>query len=722
MKQILRSLFLLLLAVVWGGEVLAATGDKFTLVTSESDLKAGDVIIIANISAKKALGTKQNANNRSAEDITITGTTATTTANVQEITLEGESGAWYFNVGTGYLYAAGTKSNQNYMKTQSTKDNNSKAVLTFSSNTVSIVFQATSTNTNSWLRYNNGNTLFSCYGANKQQAVSIYKKTSNLTATTLTFPNAEINVEEGSEASFASQTATLKAGDETLTGKTISYKATGDAIFASFDETTGAAALKTGSFGTATITATYAGDDTYATSSASYKVNYTEKPKTATTLAFVDAPTGVKNIGDEFQLHTSLTAGSATVDADVTFDSSDKTVATIDADGNVKALAKGTTTITATFAGNDTYASSEASFLLTVADPNETEENFDFSDCTKYGYEKPESNNKRTPVEEGQTIISGNVAITVATNGGTKTGFGTNYLGVYTGNKLTLEVKKGYLLKSIAITQSDNNKSLYINNIQGKTWTGEAQYVTLSVNGKGAQINGIKVVYTKLPTLTLSESDTDVAATLTENKGKTVNVKLQRTLKANVWNTICLPFDVTADDVKNVLKAEGNVRAYDSEDAATSSITFKGVESMTAGTPYLIKPTEGMSELTFESVTISTDEPGLDGSSYGIIGTFAPYDMKTNGTELFLGSDGKFYVPGEGKNTMNGFRAYFLVPSGTSAANVNINFGDATGISGVAADAVKTAKVYNLSGQYVGTSLEALPKGIYVVNGKKVLK
>lgn len=97
--------------------------------------------------------------------------------------------------------------------------------------------------------------------------------------------------------------------------------------------------------------------------------------------------------------------------------------------------------------------------------------------------------------------------------------------------------------------------------------------------------------------------------------------------------------------------------------------------------------------------------------------------MNTDGTELFLKTDGKFYIPAKGKETMKGFRAYFFNINGsTAAAALNLSFGDATGINGVAADAEKNVKVYNVNGQYVGTSLEALPKGLYIVGGKKVLK
>ena len=96
--------------------------------------------------------------------------------------------------------------------------------------------------------------------------------------------------------------------------------------------------------------------------------------------------------------------------------------------------------------------------------------------------------------------------------------------------------------------------------------------------------------------------------------------------------------------------------------------------------------------------------------------------MKTDGTELFLKTDGKFYIPAAGTATMKGFRAYFIAPKNTAGAALNLSFGEATSIDGVAVEAEKNVKVYNVNGQYVGTSLEALPKGLYIVGGKKVLK
>lgn len=52
MKQILRSLCTLLLLMMWCSVGFAAAGDNFTLVTAESELKAGDIIILL-LSIKK---------------------------------------------------------------------------------------------------------------------------------------------------------------------------------------------------------------------------------------------------------------------------------------------------------------------------------------------------------------------------------------------------------------------------------------------------------------------------------------------------------------------------------------------------------------------------------------------------------------------------------------------------------------------------------------------
>lgn len=100
------------------------------------------------------------------------------------------------------------------------------------------------------------------------------KSSSTKTATTLTFPQNSFTFSTIDDlTSFKGQTATLTAGDTELTGKTVTYTKSGDEIFTSFDESTGALTLN-GEAGTATITAKFDGtsDDTYSSSTAKYTI------------------------------------------------------------------------------------------------------------------------------------------------------------------------------------------------------------------------------------------------------------------------------------------------------------------------------------------------------------------------------------------------------------------------------------------------------------------
>ena len=299
-------------------------------------------------------------------------------------------------------------------------------------------------------------------------------------------------------------------------------------------------------------------------------------------------------------------------------------------------------------------------------------------------------------------------------------------LNVYQGGSITFTAPEGYNITEITF-EGTNLTSLKVDKVNyNGTWTGNAHAVKFSNDGKKIEIRTatIKLVATSLD---LSESETaeEISKKLTESNGKTIDVKLTRTLTANVWNTICLPFDVTAEQIADVLKSAGNVKEFDHEDASKQTIYFKDATTMTAGKPYLIKPTESATELVFKGVKITEYEPKNDvsGDNYAVYGTFGKHTMETDGTELFLTTKGKFAVPAPTTNVMKGFRAYFFNVNGSTAgAALNLSFGEATGIDGVAADAEKNVKVYNVNGQYVGTSLDALPKGLYIVGGKKVLK
>ena len=76
---------------------------------------------------------------------------------------------------------------------------------------------------------------------------------------------------------------------------------------------------------------------------------------------------------------------------------------------------------------------------------------------------------------------------------------------------------------------------------------------------------------------------------------------------------------------------------------------------------------------------------------------------------------------------MKKHRCYFMIEGAQAGAKLMLmdNFGEViTGIDGVeASELVRTTdRIYNLNGQMVGNDLQGLPSGIYIVNGKKVMK
>lgn len=356
---------------------------------------------------------------------------------------------------------------------------------------------------------------------------------------------------------------------------------------------------------------------------------------------------------------------------------------------------------------------------------------FDFTANSNAWGITPSTENKKdgTNVIVGKELAVEGVVMT-ATNGtsqGTCLQINSSIVSlmVYQGGSITFTAPEGYSIAQIDFKGSNlTNLKPSENTFTSGTWTGEAQKVTFTNNSTkvGIQSATIELISNAPTSLPLDETTTaeDAKALLGANLNKTVNVTINRTLVANKWNTLCLPFDVTAEQIKNILKAEGMVREY--KDQTADCINFQAAETMTAGVPYLIKPTEEVKGLTFEGVKITAVEGktkgGIGSENLAISGILGA--RKLESFELFLNAAGKFVAPAVGKETMKGFRAYFISLLG-AGAKINID-GETTGINSIETNATVNGKVYNLNGQYVGNSLNGLKKGIYVVNGKKVIK
>lgn len=266
MKQIIKFCVISLLLIIYEGTIF---GQTFKKVTNISELQDGDVIAIVNEANNQALSTKENQKktNREATPITIKDGCFTSTTFVQEITLESckDSNKWYLKVGTGdYLYADGTKSAT--LKTGK-KDLDRRVIITISNSNAFIKFSGE----NSYIQigYYKQGKLFSAYKTNSQSTVQIYKKQSGgLMASSVSFGSA---IDNHTFFKNAGDKFTLLATlTPTIKGATIQYTSSNLSV-ASVNEKTGeVTALREGD---SEITASFAGNNTYHPSSASYTIH-----------------------------------------------------------------------------------------------------------------------------------------------------------------------------------------------------------------------------------------------------------------------------------------------------------------------------------------------------------------------------------------------------------------------------------------------------------------
>ena len=205
------------------------------------------------------------------------------------------------------------------------------------------------------------------------------------------------------------------------------------------------------------------------------------------------------------------------------------------------------------------------------------------------------------------------------------------------------------------------------------------------------------------------------------------NVTLARTINANKWNTIVLPFALSNDELKAAFGDDVQVAEYSDEgksaDAVTVNFNTMETPAITANKPVLLKTSTAGTSYTFAGRLIAEGEAKVAGTYFDFVGT---YDAKVtiDAGNYFIGTstlDGtsKLYKSA-GSTTIKGTRAYLIDKNPETATEVKLNIdGVATSIEAIDTDAEQEqGAIYNLAGQRVSKAV----KGIYIINGKKVLK
>lgn len=222
--------------------------------------------------------------------------------------------------------------------------------------------------------------------------------------------------------------------------------------------------------------------------------------------------------------------------------------------------------------------------------------------------------------------------------------------------------------------------------------------------------------------------------------GGPVDIQVKRTIKANEWSTLVLPFNMTEAQVKEALGSDVQLAEfedyeaeYTGDDVTGLTINFVATnlsDGFYANYPYLVKTSKDITEF-FVTATIDPDEEdavaeftngktGPKKEVYGkLIGTYHAGDaIPADG--LFLSGNKFWYSAGATK--IKAFRAYFMlneVLSGVAEAKVRfIVDEDAAAIEGITPD-MENGVWYTLDGRQLNG--KPTEKGVYIVDGKKVL-
>lgn len=241
------------------------------------------------------------------------------------------------------------------------------------------------------------------------------------------------------------------------------------------------------------------------------------------------------------------------------------------------------------------------------------------------------------------------------------------------------------------------------------------------------------------------DSDMSLESAVTTYNGTTVNVTVQRTFKADTWTSLVLPFSVSVSQIEKVfgdftdIVLFDDVRSINNSSDSEIHLLRHWHKMVVAGTPLLIKPTKGsdIDNPWFEGVQLETsvvDDIVSSNGYYKMTGTFVNAENALKKWDYYINSAGNFsYMTGD-KATVKGTRSWLKVlPANPNPSRLlSVAFSDfddegsTTGIINVEmSEASNNGQpalrgVYNLKGQKVSDgSLENLPKGIYIVNGKK---
>ena len=537
-----------------------------------------------------------------------------------------------------------------------------------------------------------GNILVSVYKPTKEvkalyiKSIEITYSTANLETTTLTLtaPDSPISI-----GGTYTSTPTLKAGEQTLSDKTITWSSDNENV-ATVEANTG---VVTGiGVGTAKITAKFAGDDEYKQSTASYEI----KVKGAPALSFPKESYD-EIVGETFEAPQleGLPEGVT-----VQYNSSNDKVATVDpSTGDVTIVGVGTTTITATSEAKDIYEVATVSYKLTVKPARSKEVTIDFSNL---------SYTSDTSIDALTDWKDEGITMTFKNNGGTyppKWYKSDKTMRLY--KKNTFKILSDYRIKKIEFQYGGT---------AAKASNPQYSCGTYDVNKKTLDLSAVK---TKEVTLTFSSAVhyKKIIVTTVAPASSVGTISIATPEGFGTYynsNSYILPEGLTAFGYKDA-NTNGTLVKTD---------VFNAGDVVPAGAALVVKGNEG------EYECYATDKEAmktLEGNLLKGVATETAI-TKTEGFKRYVlttvnGVLG-FYQTKSGNIKVPANRAYLEL---TEAQAQAVSFfqldGETTGIATATTTTKEAPKaIYTLSGvRLKATTTQGLPAGAYVVNGKVVI-
>lgn len=236
--------------------------------------------------------------------------------------------------------------------------------------------------------------------------------------------------------------------------------------------------------------------------------------------------------------------------------------------------------------------------------------------------------------------------------------------------------------------------------------------------GADVTLTGIAALDDSKPVVYLTDSPGFLFADSLHNtytSWPSADIELHRWVAVSQWNTLTLPFSMTAQQVADVFGEDTQVAAFQGDSCKTLQFVILPSSRIEAGVPYLIHPARDVRVIRLHGVSLSSEchAKSIKGTDYTFIGTLNQEHPAEGSVYLAAANHTKTLVAG---GSIKAFRAYFANKSG-NAVGLTIESKQPLGILSIHHDTYGKSADFSITGQRVGTSY----KGIIVRKGHKFL-